>query len=204
MEFNIIGCGGFTSEVLYELIANISKDYDFHFYDDFIKSYDFNNLTYEVLPVEKVINTLPSIITIANSTIRQKMKDRLSRLGVYNFPNVVSPRAYVLPNARLGEGNIIMPFCIISDSVCIKSFNIINSYTGVGHNSTLESFCTLGPRVNIGGNTKIGNYVEIGQGSLIKQGLTIGENSNIYMGSNIIRNVKENSTYGSEFSRKIL
>ena len=203
--FNIVGCGGFTAEVLFELeqiYANESPVYKF--FDDSKTSYEYCGRQFSVSPVRDVQKDTPTVITISDNFSRESIIQRLKLKGISNFPNIISKKALVLPNTKLGKGNIVMPFVILSSNVHLGDFNVINSYSGLGHDSVLKSFCTLGPRVSVGGNTTIGNSVNIGQGSLIKQGLKISDQTTIFMGSILIRNTKEKSTYGSEFSRRIL
>ena len=146
--------------------------FEFLFFDDSKTSYEYCGCNFSVAPINDARKDIPTIITISDNVSRENIIRRLKCLGISIFPNIISKNALVLPNTKLGIGNIVMPFVILSSNVHLGDFNIINSYSGLGHDSVLKSYCTLGPRVNIGGSTTIGNNVNIGQGSLIQQGLT--------------------------------
>lgn len=97
----------------------------------------------------------------------------------------ISSRAFVWPNAQLGEhcfifeDNTVQPFVRIGDNVVLWSGNHIGHHSVIKDNCFISShvvvsgFCTVGENCFIGVNATFGNNLEVGDDCLIGSGALI-------------------------------
>jgi hypothetical protein len=90
-----------------------------------------------------------------------------------NFPNWVSPLAYVSDKADLGYGNVILPFAYIDYDTKIGNYNLINTYASVHHHSVIGNTNILSPYAAIMGNCKVGDNNYLGVSTKITHNRTI-------------------------------
>ena len=88
--FNIIGCGGFTAEVLHEVEQIYAdKNFEFLFFDDSKTSYEYCGCNFSVAPINDARKDIPTIITISDNVSRENIIRRLKCLGISIFPNII-------------------------------------------------------------------------------------------------------------------
>jgi sugar O-acyltransferase (sialic acid O-acetyltransferase NeuD family) len=115
-------------------------------------------------------------------TERNQLRARLYRqakaLG-YRPASYASSRAFVWPNARVGEHCFIFENNVIQPFVTIGANNVLWSGNHIGHHSTIGSdnffsshvvlsgFCTVGDRCFMGVNSTISNNLNIGDDCIV-------------------------------------
>ena len=194
----IIGAGDFGREMesLLEMIPTHQRDWDIAGYlDDNPKALDGVRSDYRVLGATRDFPLTPRelvVVTITDSTVREKiylaLKDRVS------FLTYVHPSVIIFKFAQIGEGSILVSNCLISNSVTIGKFVIMNQGTQIGHDSTIGDFCSLMSSVDLGGKCQLAEKVFIGTGATLIPGVRVGEQAKIGSGSVVIRNVKQKTT----------
>jgi sugar O-acyltransferase (sialic acid O-acetyltransferase NeuD family) len=110
---------------------------------------------------------------------------RAAKAKGYTPASYVSPRAFVWPNARLGEhcfvfeNNVIQPFVRVGDDVVLWSGNHIGHHSTIGDHCFISShvvvsgFCEVGPSCFFGVNATLGNNVKVGADCLIGAGAAV-------------------------------
>ena len=106
-----------------------------------------------------------------------------------HLPVIISPRAYVSPNASLGPGTLVMPFAFINSGVSIGPNCIMNTSCIIEHDSIIGSNNHISTACVVNGNCTIGNNNFIGTNATVLNGLTIGNRNLIGASSVLIKNV---------------
>ena len=183
-DLYLIGAGGFSTEILHlvEMIQKEKKQWNQVFFiDDNPKIHNTELRTVKILAglefFETVDFEVDVVITINNVKTREVIINKLKANQKINFPNLFSPFAIVdYDYLKIGEGNIIMHYVILSTQLEIGNFNIFNSYTGIGHDCKIEDINSFGPRVAISGAVSIGSMNDFGVNSTVLQNKNIGNN----------------------------
>lgn len=199
----LIGAGGFSTEILHliELIQAENKQWDqFYFVDETLEPYSKEVRGVKVIGgLDKIQNTeveIDVVVTINNTEARKRIVQTLKANKNIQFPNLYSPYAIIDQDyLEIGEGNIVMHYCILSTHLSIGNFNTFNSYAGVGHDCVVGDFNSFGPRVAVSGTVTIGNGNDFGVNSTVLQKKSIGDNNNIWMNTSIMKSIKSNGTY---------
>ncbi len=126
------------------------------------------------------------LISIANSTIRRKIADKLR--AKVRFLTYIDPKATIGLFNSIGEGSIISPNCIVTTNVKIGDHVIINIGAQIGHDAEIGSYSSIMPNVDLGGHCKIGEGVFIGTNSCLIPSRKLARNITVGAGSNVIRN----------------
>ena len=105
----------------------------------------------------------------------------------YRPASYISSRAFVWPNAEIGEhcfifeDNTLQPFVKIGNNVILWSGNHI------GHHSVIQDHCFIASQVVISGFCTIGRYTFIGVNATVVNNLRIGEDNWIGPGVLLVR-----------------
>jgi sugar O-acyltransferase (sialic acid O-acetyltransferase NeuD family) len=119
-----------------------------------------------------VKNVLITIGQIKNYEIRSSKFDELKKLG-FQFPVIVSPRAFVSPHAKIGEGTIIMQDALVVAGAVVGKNCIINNKALIEHDSIIEDHCHISTGAIVNGGCKIEEKTFIGSNAVIKEEITV-------------------------------
>lgn len=193
----IIGAGGLGKEAA-DLIRDIGGYEIIGFLDDNKekKGVMINNVTVldsiDCIDQYKAVDNL--VIAIANPAIKKKIYEYTKDMG-FHYPNLVHPTVIMGSGVRMGMGNIVCAYSILSTETVLQNFVTINPQCGVGHESELRSYTTMYWSVHIGGNTSIHESCELGSQSCVLQGLKIAENVVLGAGAIAVKDINESGTY---------
>lgn len=128
-----------------------------------------------------------------------RMKKRLELIERYSeagarFAVLVSPRAIVTPNSKIGEGSAVMTGAIVNRAI-LGNHVIVNSGAIVEHDCRIGSNTFIGPGAVVGGFTEIGENCFIGLGARVGNGLKICDNVSVAMGGIVNRDLLEPGIY---------
>ena len=116
------------------------------------------------------------IIVIGNNAVRERIYDTAKQIG-YNFPNLISPSAYVSPYAKLGWGCVILNYAVVQNGSAVGIGVLINPGVEIHHdcvvedyaliytNSVVRTYAKVGRCVRIGSNVTICNYAVVPDGA---------------------------------------
>ena len=123
---------------------------------------------------------------------RLRLINKINKLK-FHFPKIISKNSLVSKNAKIGNGTIIMNFCIVNYDAQIGSNSIINNKALIEHDVTIGSNCHISTSATINGNCEIGDNTFIGSGTIVNNGIKIGNNCLIGSGLTIKKNIKDDS-----------
>ena len=136
------------------------------------------------------------IIAIGDNKIRKKIFNEIQNLKLkIEWASIVSNKAIISDDVKIGKGTLVMPGCIINNGSIIKDHCIINTGSIIEHDNFFDNFSSCGPRVVTGGNVKVKKNSYIGIGSVVKENISIHENVIIGGNSFVNKNCKKNSLY---------
>ncbi len=124
---------------------------------------------------------------------RKKYVDIIRAKGGH-FMSLISPRAIIHPNAKIGEGVMISAFCNISSNVTIGDFTTIQLYCNLGHDATVGDFCALESFCFMGGGASLGDNVTLHTRATILPHMKVEDNAIVGAGSVVTRKVKAGTT----------
>ena len=133
------------------------------------------------------------LIAIANSSIRQKIADKLVQDGI-SLWTVKGTTTLLMDEVSIDAGAALSPFVTIAANVTIGKCFHANLYSYVEHDCVIGDYVTFAPRVSCNGNIHIHDHAYIGAGAVIKQGipdkpLIIGKGAIVGMGAVVTKDV---------------
>ena len=133
------------------------------------------------------------LIAIANSSIRQKIADKLVQDGI-SLWTVKGTTTLIMDEVSIAAGAALSPFVTIAANVTIGKCFHANLYSYVEHDCVIGDYVTFAPRVSCNGNIHIHDHAYIGTGAVIKQGtpdkpLIIGKGAIVGMGAVVTKDV---------------
>jgi len=108
------------------------------------------------------------------------------------FLKLIHPTAIVVDTAKIGDGVIICPFCLVSDNVRLDDFVMMNIYSSCGHDARVGKYCILSPYATLNGFVILENEVFLGTHSTVIPGKRVGYKSKVSANSVVMRNVPPN------------
>jgi sugar O-acyltransferase (sialic acid O-acetyltransferase NeuD family) len=106
----------------------------------------------------------------------------LHELG-FIIPSIISPKAYVSKNSKLGDGSIVMHGAIINSNAIIGKNCIVNTNSVIEHDSYVGNNCHISTGSIINGNCKVGEGSFIGSNATLVNASVLPNNSFIKAGS---------------------
>ena len=133
------------------------------------------------------------LIAIANSSIRQKIADKLVQDGI-SLWTVKGTTTLIMDEVSIAAGAALSPIVTIAANVTIGKCFHANLYSYVEHDCVIGDYVTFAPRVSCNGNIHIHDHAYIGTGAVIKQGtpdkpLIIGKGAIVGMGAVVTKDV---------------
>lgn len=110
------------------------------------------------------------------------------------FATIISPRATVTRNSRIGEGCAVLTGAIVNRA-SLADHVIVNSGAIVEHDCCIGENTFIGPGAVIGGTVRIGRDCFIGLGARIKNCVTIADGVSVAMGAVVDRDLLEPGIY---------
>lgn len=114
------------------------------------------------------------------------------------FYTYISPDAYVVETAEIGEGSFVSGWTSVSDNVTLGRHVIIHALVIIGHDAVVKDYGTLLTDVFLGGETEVGECSEMNPKSMIIPHKKIGNNVKVGAASVVMRNVGDDvSVFGN-------
>jgi len=192
----LIGAGGHCNSCID--VIELEKKYKIVGLVD--KKVKIKNQKYKILENDRNLKMLLSkskfahitLGQINNSKKREELFYNLKKIG-YKFPSIISPLAYVSPQAKIGEGTIVMHGAIINRGAEIGKNSIINSKALVEHDAIVGNNCHLATRSTLNGGVFLGSNSFIGSHTVLKQNIKVGKNCFVNANLFVNKNIKNNS-----------
>lgn len=196
----IVGAGGLGREDL-QMCMEINKAENRWnikgFIDDNLDALDGLECKYSVIGTIKDWQPATDevfVLAIANPKIKKLVVEGLLAKGA-EFETVISPRAFVADNAKIGKGVVVSPFCFVSDNTVLEDYVFINAYTSIGHDACVGGYSSTMGHVDITGCCNVGKETYWGSSAVALPSSVIGDNATIGAGSVVLRKAKTGKTY---------
>jgi len=193
LDIVIVGAGGCGREVY--LWAKSSLDKSKYMVKGFISdnSSDLDNFdidvgiigdneTYKVEENDRFLFAIGNIDT--KKRIVKTLKDRGAK-----FLTLIHKTAIVADSAKIGEGVIVCPFAMVSDSVVLGDFVVLNFYSSCAHDSKVGKYSVLSPYATINGFAVLEDEVFLGTRSTVVPYKKVGYRAKISANSVAMNNV---------------
>ena len=189
----IVGAGGFAREIYYWANDTFSKEnYKIKGFLSFNqKELDGHNIKVGIIGNDdnyKIEKNDRFIIAIGDIDIKKRAVNRLKKRGA-KFISLIHPTTLIIPTAKIGEGVVICPHCLISDNVQLGNFVMMNTYSSCGHDVQVGKYCILSPYVALNGFVKLENEVFVGTHATVIPYKKVGFQAKISANSVVMRNV---------------
>jgi sugar O-acyltransferase (sialic acid O-acetyltransferase NeuD family) len=136
---------------------------------------------------------LAVICAVGAPDVRKRLVERALSIGL-SFTNAISSRAYVSPDAKIGQGIMIFPNSFVSTNSFIGDHAIINAGSTISHDTRVDPYVTVAPGVHVAGNVALGEGCYLGIGSSVIDRVSIGAWTTIGAGAVVTRDVPGNVT----------
>lgn len=132
-------------------------------------------------------------VSIGDNRCRMDWFNKLNDQGLETI-NIISPKAVVSVNAKLGKGVFVGHFAVINSGASVDDDCIINTMALVEHECHVGKHCHISTKAVINGGVIVEDEVFLGSGATVNGQLQIKKQSIIGSGSVVIRDVKSNVT----------
>ena len=197
LDLNILGAGGFASEVCWAALNDKYSQYDVKgFFSDIPADQGRllcgRQVGGPVEPSNTAIRQAHIICGVGSPQLKHKFVTKLG--SGYKYGNVIH-RAVEMWRERvqIGVGTVICAGSVLTVDVTIGNHVNINLNCTVGHDTRIGDFSNLSPGVHVSGRVKIEEGVDIGSGVCINPGVTLGCWSIIGAGAVVTKDVPPNS-----------
>lgn len=110
-------------------------------------------------------------------------------------PNIVSPIAYVSPEAQLGPGTVVFHRAVVNAMAKVGANCVLNTGSIVEHDSVLEDNVHVSTQAVVNGECEVGEGSFLGSGSVINHGITIGPRTIIASGAVVCQATEGDGMY---------
>lgn len=132
---------------------------------------------------------------LGNPSLRLRLADIIhQRQG--KWARLISPFAYVSPEAQLGEGTIIHHHAVVNAGARIGRHSILNTGAILEHGARVGDQCHISTRVVVNGDCEIGQASFIGSGTILYHQVKIPDQTILAGGSVVRKSLRQSGTYG--------
>ena len=204
----IIGGGGHAKVVasllikseLYTLLGYVDKHNKGLLLDHYYLGTD-DNLS-EILEKHPNYNAAIGIGSVGVNKHREDVLNLLKKKG-FKCPSIVSPNAVINKAVHIGEATVICDGAVIQSGVTIGKGVILNTLSGVDHDTKIGDFTHIAPGAIVCGGCRIEDHVFVGVGASIIQGIKVVTESIIGAGATVVSDIDEPGLFGGVPARKI-
>jgi sugar O-acyltransferase (sialic acid O-acetyltransferase NeuD family) len=194
----IIGGGGYAREIIG--ILKSMSEYRLIGYTDVINKGKLLGIPY--LGNDKELGLIKGKTKIAVLGIGQQQDPSL-KVGVikrykssgFKFPQIISTKAIVGQDVKLGEGTIIRDNAFLSVGVEVGKFSTISAGAAISYDTSIGSYSNVSLGALIGIDVNVGDEVLIGIGSIVMNRVKIMNKCLIGAGSLVTRDCEISGTY---------
>jgi sugar O-acyltransferase (sialic acid O-acetyltransferase NeuD family) len=186
----IVGAGGFGREVLQwareawpdqaSLIAGFLSDDPLR-----LESYSTGVGILAAVHEYRPANGDYLLLGIGVPYARRRVAESLQSCGS-RFLRLVHPGATVAASAVVGEGSIVCPYAVVSDSAQLGRHVLVNYHASLGHDSVAGDYAVLSPYAALGGAARVDEEVFLGLHASVGPGKIVGARSKISANSCVL------------------
>jgi len=132
------------------------------------------------------------VLGIGIPGIRRDVAEQLEARGA-RFMTLIHPTAIVADTAVIGLGSVICPYVIVSDSVRLGRFVLVNYHASLGHDAAAGDFSVLSPYSCLGGNAAIEGDVFLSMHVTVGPRVYVGAGAIVSANSCVLHHAPPNS-----------
>lgn len=125
--------------------------------------------------------------------LRQSVFEELK--GKVPFGKFIHSTCYVDPTAKVGDGCVIYPRCILDLNADIRENVFLNWGTGIGHDAIMHPHSFIAANVLIAGGSEVGMRCMIGNGTTFIDHIHVCDDVTIGGGATVVKNITEPGIY---------
>ena len=195
LDLVIIGAGGFGRE-LHVMLWDAFDRAEYRF-----KGFLANELSEEAAELGPLIGSPEDyepatsdrfLLAIGAMEARHRITTELESRGG-KFVSFVHPSAFVASSASVGNGAVIYPFAVVSNSARVADHVHLNYYASVGHDCQVGRACLLAPYATMNGFAVLEDQVYLSTHSTVVVAKRVGEWSKVSANSTVQRDVPSGS-----------
>lgn len=152
MNLLILGAGSHGRDVR-EIAEQLRVFKKISFLDDEAEGQDIIGRCKDALDFRKEYPC--AVVAIGDNAIRKKYA-RFLKERHFLLPNIISPAANISPNARIGEGVVVLPQCTVRDAV-------------------IGDCCILASNSLVENDAEVGDFVRLDAGAIVAKGNTVAK-----------------------------
>lgn len=194
-KYIIVGAGGFGREV-YKWALDSIKDMECKgFIDDNLNALTGFQLNHNIIgkiSEYEVQNDDVFVMAIGNISAKKVVVNILEEKGA-NFISLIHPSAIVFDTSRIGKGVIVCPFAIVSDSVELDDFSMMNIYSSCGHDAKVGKWSILSPYATLNGFAVLEEEVFMGTHSTVVSNVKVRKGSKVAANSFVRKTTAEDA-----------
>jgi len=194
----IYGCGGHSRSVADVILFNNPGEI-LTFVDDRAQSLE-NIFGFEVCKEYKVTKEDRCFLAVGDNL---KRRERFNEIPVASLISVISKKAYIGFDSKIGIGCFLAHSCHLGPEVVIGENSIINTRCVVEHEVQVGSFCHIAPNSTISGRVKIEDYVFVGAGATVIDKVKICSFVTVGAGATVTKDITVPGTYIGTPARRI-
>jgi sugar O-acyltransferase (sialic acid O-acetyltransferase NeuD family) len=152
-------------------------------------------------PIDAV-NPQQGSVLIAVGSVSARA-DIIRRLKGSVFFSFLHPTSVVAPEAKIGVGVLIGPFCVVGPGAIVGDHAVLNISSTVGHETMVGANCVVSPHVMLSGGSFLGAQSFVGSHATVFQNIEIGIGCVVSAGAAVNKNVPEFSFVAGNPARSI-
>jgi len=129
-----------------------------------------------------------AFVAIGDNRVRQRVTEKVTSRG-FRMTALVSPHAYVAPNATVGDGSIVMHQAVIGPYSTVGNGAIVNTGAAIDHDCMVGDYAHVAPGTHLAGNVTVGSGALLGVGTSVIPGATVSGWATVGAGATVIRDV---------------
>jgi sugar O-acyltransferase (sialic acid O-acetyltransferase NeuD family) len=192
----VVGAGE-TAQIAYEYFTHDSPHRVVAFAVEGVHIKDPHLYGLPVVALESLVDRYPpdefgAYVAISYNSlnrVRRRLFDVVKGLG-FRCESYVSSRAFVWPNAVIGENCFVFESCVVQHHAQLGDDVTMWAAATVTHRCAIGRDCFIASGAVINGMTKIGERCFIGANSSIADGLSIADDSVIGMGAVVTKSIE--------------
>lgn len=142
-------------------------------------------------PVASAIEQFDSdcfVVAIGDNKVRKEKFEQLVSKGL-QAATIMHPGAIVSPDAKIGEGTLVVAGAVINIAATVGSNCIINTTASIDHDCAIGNHCHIGPGAVLAGNVVVGEGAFLGIGTKVIPHVCIGDWATAGAGAVLVGNV---------------